>query len=83
MLFVRRQSGATIPRLMELKDFERIRLAPGESKSVTLTLTREDLTSLGPDMKPVLVPGAVELLLREGDRIRWRGAVRVEEKCKS
>ncbi len=83
MLFVRRQSGATIPRLMELKDFKRIPLAPGESKSVVLTLTREVLTSLGPDMKPVLVPGAVEILLREGDRIRWRGAVRVEEKCKS
>ena len=83
MLFIRRHSGATVPRLLELKDFARIPLAPGESKPVTLTLTRDDLTSLSPDMKAVLFPGAVEIILREGDRIRWRGAVRVQEKCKS
>ena len=83
MLFIRRHSGATIPRLRELKDFQRIFLEPGESKSVTLSLTRDALLSLTPDLREVLVPGPVDLLLWEGDRLRSRATVMVEEMCKS
>ena len=77
MLFVRRRSGSVIPRFAELKDFTRLTLAPGASADVTLHLTPEALAVLGADMKRRIEPGAVDLMLCEGEGIRWRGTVAI------
>ncbi|MBO7405654.1 MAG: glycoside hydrolase family 3 C-terminal domain-containing protein, partial [Clostridia bacterium] len=77
MLFVRRRSGSVIPRFAELKDFTRLTLEPGASADVTLHLTPETLAVLGADMKRRIEPGAVDLMLREGEGIRWRGTVAI------
>ena len=49
--------------VMELKDFTRAALQPGETKTVTFTLTPEKLAALGLDMKPVVQPGDFEVMV--------------------
>jgi beta-glucosidase len=49
--------------VMELKDFSRVALAPGETKTVTFTLDAEKLSALGLDMKPVVQPGDFEIMV--------------------
>jgi beta-glucosidase len=49
--------------VLELKDFARVTLAPGETKTVTFTLTPQKLAALGLDMKPVVVPGDFEIMV--------------------
>ena len=48
--------------VMELKDFSRVTLAPGEMKTVTFTLDAERLSALGMDMNPVVQPGDFEIM---------------------
>jgi beta-glucosidase len=49
--------------VMELKDFARVTLRPGETKTLTFTLTAEKLAALGLDMKPVVQPGDFEIMV--------------------
>jgi len=44
-----------------LRGFERITLEPGETKTVTMTLTPKDFTMLDRNMKPVIEPGLFEI----------------------
>jgi len=56
--------GTTLSRpLKELKSFERISLAAGESQRVEFKLTRKDLSYLGEKMKPVLEPCDLEVMI--------------------
>ncbi len=81
MLFIRRQSGSVIPRLRELKDFVRVRLGAGQSETAVLRLTPEALAVLPRDMSggTRIEPGTTELILWEGDLVRWHSAVRIEK----
>ncbi len=45
------------PPNKRLKGFRKIELAPGESKSVTFTLSAEEMSFIGLDGKPVVEPG--------------------------
>jgi beta-glucosidase len=49
--------------VMELKDFARVSLAPGETKTVSFVLDPEKLAALGMDMKPVVEPGEFEIMV--------------------
>jgi len=49
--------------VMELKDFARVTLAPGETRSVAFTLTPDKLAALGMDLKPVVPPGDYEIMV--------------------
>jgi beta-glucosidase len=60
-LYLRDRVGSVTRPLRELKNFERVKLAPGESKRGSFTLRREDLVFLGPDLKPVSEPGDYDL----------------------
>ena len=60
-LYVRDLVGSVTRPLRELKNFERVKLAPGESRRVSFTLKREDLMFLGPELKPISEPGAFDL----------------------
>ena len=46
-----------------LKDFARITLKPGETKTVNFTLTADKLSHLGLDMKPVVEPGEFDIMV--------------------
>ena len=49
--------------VMELKDFARVALQPGETKTVTFALPAAKLAALGLDMKPVVQPGDFEIMV--------------------
>jgi beta-glucosidase len=48
---------------MELKDFRRIALKPGESKTVTFTITPEKLSFFDRQMKRTVEPGWFEIMV--------------------
>jgi beta-glucosidase len=56
-LYVHDEERTTTPPVMELKGFERVELAPGETKIVTFTLAPDDLQFWGPDNAWTVEPG--------------------------
>lgn len=57
-LYVRDLVGQVTRPVRELKGFRRVRLAPGESRSVSFELSAQDLAFHGRDMRPITEPGA-------------------------
>jgi beta-glucosidase len=55
-------SSVTRP-VMELKDFRRVSLAPGESQTVTFTLTPDKLSFLGLNMERTVEPGWFDIMV--------------------
>lgn len=55
-------SSVTRP-VMELKDFKRISLAPGESKTVQFVITPDKLSFLDLNMKEVVEPGSFDIMV--------------------
>jgi beta-glucosidase len=55
-------SSVTRP-VMELKDFRRVSLAPGESKTVTFALTPDKLAFLGLDLRRTVEPGWFDIMV--------------------
>ncbi|MNC06017.1 Periplasmic beta-glucosidase precursor [compost metagenome] len=47
----------------ELKAFDKIKLAPGEKQTVLFTVGPEQLQYIGPDLRPVVEPGAFKVLV--------------------
>lgn len=74
-----RDSVASVTRpLKELKDFKRITLAPAETKSVSFTLTGQNLAYPGKDLKEVLDPGRIGILLgSSSEDIRATGTLTI------
>jgi beta-glucosidase len=62
-LYTHRMSGPVVTPVKQLRGFQRVDLNPGETKSVTLTLTPEDLQLLNRDMHWQVVPGDVEIMV--------------------
>lgn len=84
-LYVRDVVGSVTRPVRELKGFQRVRLAPGERRTVTFTLTAADLAFYGRSMRLAAEPGAfhawiggdsnatlhTEFILREPPRSSW------------
>lgn len=62
-LYIRDVVSSVTRPVMELKDFKRIALAPGESKTVTFTITPDKLAFLDLNMQRVAEPGAFEIMV--------------------
>jgi len=62
-LYVRDVLSSVITYEQVLRGFQRITLAPGEARTVSFTLTPEDLQLLDADMKWVVEPGVFEVLV--------------------
>ena len=62
-LFTRDPVASVARPLLELRGFAKIRLAPGESGTVRLSLPAADLAFLGVDLQPVFEPGKLEILV--------------------
>jgi len=71
---------ATVARpVMQLAGFERMRLAPGESKTVTIPLSTDQLRMLDADMRWVVEPGAFRIMVGSSSKdIRLRGSLTVQ-----
>jgi beta-glucosidase len=62
-LYVHETTGPVATPVKQLRGFDRLDLKPGETKSVTLTLTSEDLQLLDIDMHWRVVPGEFEIMV--------------------
>ncbi|MBB4198218.1 beta-glucosidase [Rhodoblastus sphagnicola] len=60
-LFARDRVASVAPPLLELKDWMKVDLSPGEKKTVVFTLAAEALSCLGPDFAPRLEPGDFDI----------------------
>jgi beta-glucosidase len=61
-LYVHQLVGSVTRPIKELKAFERVSLAAGETKTVTFTLTPETFRMWNIDMQRIVEPGAFELM---------------------
>jgi beta-glucosidase len=66
--------------VMELKNFQRIHLAPGEHQEVTFRITPSILSMLDKDMQRVVEPGDFRLMIGSSSRdIRLKATLRVKK----
>jgi beta-glucosidase len=62
-LYVRDLVGSTTRPVKELKGFQKIMLKAGESREVKFSLTEQDLSFYGRDMKLGAEPGEFEIMV--------------------
>ena len=62
-LYIRDLVSSVTRPVMELKDFKRISLAPGESRVVEFTITPDKLTFLNLNMETVVEPGWFDIMV--------------------
>ena len=62
-LYIRDLVSSVTRPIMELKDFRRIPLAPGESKSIEFVITPDKLSFLDLNMKSVVEPGWFDVMV--------------------
>lgn len=62
-LYVRDLVASLTPPGKRLKRFAKISLEPGQSRTLTFRLRRDDLAFIGPNNKPVVEPGAFEVMV--------------------
>ena len=64
----------------QLRGFERVALKPGETKSVTMVLTPEDLQLLDSNMHWVVVPGEFQIMVgKSSEDIPLQGTLKVTQ----
>jgi beta-glucosidase len=77
-LYIRDVLASVARPVMELRGFQRIRLAPGEQREVAFRIGRPDLRMLDAEMKWIVEPGVFRVLVGASSRdIRLRGHVTV------
>jgi beta-glucosidase len=64
-LYVRDLYASITPPDKRLKRFAKIHLAPGQSRTLSFELTRDDLSFVGESNRPVIEPGDFEVLVGE------------------
>ncbi len=60
-LYLNEQAATFTPPLKRLKRFAKIELQPGESRRYTFELTKEDLSFINAENKPVVEPGLFDV----------------------
>lgn len=65
--------------VMELKGYNRITLVPGEKTTLVFHLTAKELSFLNREMKPVVEPGTIEVMVGSSSKdVRMRGFFEVK-----
>ena len=78
-LYINDLISSTSKPVKELKEYERITLEPGETKTVNLKLTPEDLSLFDRDMNFVVEPGTFEVMIGSSSQdIRLKGEFEVK-----
>jgi beta-glucosidase len=67
-MYIRDKVSSVTRPVKELKGFERITLAPGETKTVSLEIAPEHLAFYDIDMKYVVEPGDFEIMVGNSSR---------------
>lgn len=63
LLYTRQHFASTTPYVRRLRGFQKVALAPGESRTLTFVLTADDLRSVDRDGRMTLEPGAFDLMV--------------------
>src|SRR5688500_11094529 len=67
-LYIRDMVGSITRAVKELKGFQRVNLKPGESKTITFTISDADLKFYNSDLKYVAEPGEFKLFIGGNSR---------------
>ena len=67
-LYLHQQVSSMARPVIALKGFQRIHLQPGESKTVSFTISPEMLTALDKDLHPVVEQGTYQLMIGASSR---------------
>lgn len=62
-LYLRDLVASVSRPVKELRGYQRVTLKPGEMRTITFTISDADLSFLGRDLKPVVEPGAFEVMI--------------------
>jgi beta-glucosidase len=63
ILYLRDEVASISPPGKRVKRFAKISLAPGQTKTLTFKLNREDFSFIGADNKPTVEPGDFSVLI--------------------
>jgi len=78
-LYIRDVLASVARPVVQLAGFQRVRLAPGESKTVMIPLSNESLRMLDRDMRWVVEPGVFRVIVGSSSKdIRLRGELTVQ-----
>jgi beta-glucosidase len=78
-LYLREEVTPVATPLIALRGFQRVRLAAGETKEVSFTLSRAALSLLDAKLRSVVVPGTFRVMIgRSSKDIRLRGKLQVK-----
>jgi beta-glucosidase len=78
-LYIRDVLASVARPVMQLAGFQRVRLAPGESKRVSIPLSTDQLRMLDRDMRWVVEPGSVRIMVGSSSKdIRLREELTVQ-----
>jgi beta-glucosidase len=78
-LYVRDKVSSVTRPVKELRGFERVTLAPGESRTVSFEIGQDDLQFWNKDMKRVVEPGEFEILVGANSRDLQSAVLVVED----
>ena len=67
-MYIRDTVSSVTRPVKELKGFEKVSLAPGETKTVALDITAESLAFYNVQMKYVVEPGEFEVMIGTSSR---------------
>jgi beta-glucosidase len=77
-LYIRDVLASVARPVMQLAGFQRVHLAPGESKTLSIVLSNESLRMLDRDMRWVVEPGIFRVMVGSSSKdIRLRGELTV------
>jgi beta-glucosidase len=78
-LYIRDVLASVARPVMQLAGFQRVRLAPGESKTVSIALSNESLRMLDRGMRWVVEPGVFRIMVGSSSKdIRLRGELTIQ-----
>ncbi len=63
-LYTRDWYASVTPSVKRLRRFEKIKLQPGESKTVTFTLQKEDVSFVSPSYQVIFEPGQFDVIIK-------------------
>ncbi len=77
-LYLRDEIASVARPVMELKGFERVRLSPGEARTVEFVIPPASLAMLDSDLASVVEPGEVRVMIGASSKdIRLKGSIRI------
>ena len=67
-LYIQDEVASITRPVKELRQFEKVHLAPGASQTITFTLTPSDLAFYGPTMERIIEPGFFKVFVGTNSR---------------